>query len=282
MPAYRQQCAYLVARELREGDVVLTSAAKLSRETNWCVQAIRPMTWSIYTHASVMMTWLGMLEAKGPGCTSQISIYSLFLDGGDLRIDVGSPRALVLRPTTAGFERAGGEAAFRKKISSSVLAYLGREYSHEVDLVNATWLSFTRRFLQKTEPSLLRRWSCSGLVAETYLDAGLDVVNGHVRRAAPGTFARSQFMCAVPTAVRALCAEPSRWPYAPLSEITGDLSVQNIELKVKHAKCVANESGSNAAENRLDQDLTAMLMAPVNRLNQQYQFEAKLVCQGLL
>ena len=38
-PVATRRSAYLVARELREGDVVLTSASKLTGESNWRVRA---------------------------------------------------------------------------------------------------------------------------------------------------------------------------------------------------------------------------------------------------
>ena len=132
--------AYLVAKELHVGDIVLISSAKLPFNGYWPSYLIRPLTFSRYSHASLMVTRLGMLETNGPGQTSQITIPDLRLYDSRLLIDVEAPRALVLRPTLKALAASGGERGFRRNVATSSLAYLGREYSAEVDLISASAL----------------------------------------------------------------------------------------------------------------------------------------------
>lgn len=153
------------------------------------------------------------LEANRPGCTSQVTVPTLRIDADDLLLDVDTSRAVVLRPTLAAFYRAGEETLFRDKVASSALAYLGREYSSKVDLISATWLRAVRRFLSHLDGALLDRWSCSGVVARAYIDAGVDLVKGDFRRAWPGTFKRPGRVRVVPGAVRRLGIQPPQGPF---------------------------------------------------------------------
>ena len=276
--------AYLVAEEMRVGDIVLISSAKLPYNGYWPSYLIRPLTLSRYSHASLMVTRLGMLETNGPGQTSQITVPELHLLDGRLLMNVDAPRAIVLRPKAGELEGAGGEMTFRRNVAASTLAYLGREYSSEVDLISASFLRPFRRLFPNSS-ALLRRWSCSGLVAQAYADAGLDIVKGDVSRAAPGTFARSKAMQRVPQAVMTLHATdgvPPKGPQPPSSVVSGILSAAKTEPIIDAAVATARRSGFAAAVKQLEGDISTVLRAPVSSFGDQLRFETRLKKQKLL
>lgn len=283
-PLGARRRAYLVAKELRVGDIVLISSAKLPYNGYWPSYLIRPLTLSRYSHASLMVTRLGMLETNGPGQTSQITVPKLHLLDGRLLMDVAAPRAIVLRPKPSALAGAGGESRFRRNVATSTLAYLGREYSSEVDLISASFLRPFRRLFPKSS-ALLRRWSCSGLVAQAYADAGLDIVRGDVSRAAPGTFARSKVMKRVPEAVMTLHAtegDPSEGPQPPSSVVTGILSVAKTEPMIDAAVATAHRSGFAAAVKQLEAAISTVVHSPVSFFGNQLRFEADLRRKKLL
>jgi hypothetical protein len=284
-PTGARRRAYLVAKELRVGDIVLISSAKLPYNGYWPSYLIRPLTFSRYSHASLMVTRLGMLETNGPGHTSQITVPDLRLHDGRLLMDVEAPRALVLRPTAKALAASGGQQTFRRNVATSSLAYLGREYSAEVDLISASVLRPLRFLLPKSK-SLLRRWSCSGLVAEAYADAGLDIVKGDVARAAPGTFARSSFLEPVPGAVLTLRTDddgvPASGPHPPSRVVSGALSLKNAEPIIDAAVANARRSSFVAAAKQLDSALRILLRAPLQPFGAQLRFEESLRKRKLL
>ena len=278
--------AYLVAKELRVGDIVLTSSPKIPYNGYWPSYLIRPLTLSLFTHASLMVTRLGMLETNGPGQTSQITVPELRLHDGQLLLDIDAPRAMVLRPKVDVIAARGGEAAFRRNVATSTLAYLGREYSNEFDLVSASVLRPFRRLFPKSDRSMLRKWSCSGLVAQAYADAGFDIVKGDVSRAAPGTFSRSRLMQRVPEAVLTLHTGedgiPPAGPQAPSGVVTGILSVAMTEPMIAAAERTARKSGFAAAIKQLEAAISSLLSTPVHSLGDQLRFESSLKRKKLL
>ena len=284
-PSGARRRAYLVAKELRVGDIVLISSAKLPYNGYWPSYLIRPLTLSRYSHASLMVTRLGMLETNGPGQTSQITVPSLHLVDGRLLMDVEAPRAIVLRPRASALAHVGGETAFRLNVATSTLAYLGREYSREIDLISASVFRPLRRLFPPSS-ALLRQWSCSGLVAQAYADAGLDIVKGDVSRAAPGTFNRSKAMERVKEAVVTLHPAdddvPPIGPRPPSGVVTGILSVAKTEPMINAAVATARRSGFSSAITQLEAALSAVLHAPVQSFGNQLRFEAELKRKNFL
>jgi hypothetical protein len=267
------------------GDIVLISSAKLPYNGYWPSYLIRPLTLSRYSHASLMVTRLGMLETNGPGQTSQITVPSLHLLDGRLLMDVEAPRAIVLRPHAAALTGVGGELAFRRNVATSTLAYLGREYSREIDLISASMFRPLRRLFPRSS-ALLRQWSCSGLVAQAYADAGLDIVKGDGSRAAPGTFDRSKALERVTEAVVTLHTTddgvPPIGPQPPSRVVTGILSVAKTEPMIDAAVATARRSGFASAVKQLEAALSAVLRAPIQSFGDQLRFEGKRVQQAAL
>ena len=284
-PARRAR-AYLVAKELKVGDIVLAGSPKLPLAQNWAGQLIRPLTLSLFTHASLMVTRLGMLETNGPGQTSQISVGPFVDLNGRLLVDLGAPRAAVLRPTPDALKAAGGARSFRQCVATSSLAYLGREYASAPDLTSATWLRPMRRLLRKTGGPLLRRWFCSSLVAQAYADAGIDIVTGDVAHAAPGTFARSSLLQPVPNAVltlgRSAGRTPTPGPVPPSKVIGGALSAAAGNVIINAAVETARSGSFAKAIRELEPKLSQLLRVPVCDFGDQLRFEASLRHAGLL
>lgn len=278
--------AYLIAKVVRVGDVVLTSSPKIPFGDYWPSQLVRLLTLSCYTHASLLVTRLGLLETNGFGQTSQITVPVLRIQDRWLLIDLAAPRAMVLRPTAEAIESAGGEETFRRNVAASSLAYLGRKYSSEFDLVSASVLRPLRRLLPRTDRSRLRKWSCSGLVAQAYADAGLDLVKGDFSRAAPGTFARSRRIRSVPEAVLTLRTGeddvPPLGPAPPSSVVTGVLSVKKTDGMIEAAVRTATASSFTIAIQDLEAELSRLIREPVQSFGNQLRYEAILREQGLL
>ncbi len=289
--------AYIVAKLAQPGDVLLTVGPKWPIRHSWPIWLIRAFTWSYYSHASIMMTRLGRLETNGPGLTSQLTVgRTLCDDHGRLLIDTGAKRAVLLRPTQQAIASSGYEnqLEFSLKVMKSLFAYLGREYAEPADLRYAAkfpfWLLLSAIkhlpvWRSEENPSFLRRWFCSSLVAQVYSDANLTIDTKGYERISPGDLRSSKQLKVVQEAVVYCAPEKLNWRCnASFREVTIHGTLRSDELRdvFEYVANQARQIGLNLAAENLEAELDRRLREPASAVQILLRRERALRKSGLL
>lgn len=293
---------YLVATKARPGDIILSAGPNWPFSQNWPSWIIQFCTLSRFTHASVMMTRLGRLETNGPMLTSQLTIGPTVCDlNNQLLINLDCRRAVLMRPTEqclAGWiSRNGGRAEdFEKRIRSTVLAYLGREYSDVESLIEAVpdvyrLIStivlpiFSIRNKNIDNTTILRRWFCSSLVAQAYEDADMPLSSRKYSKHSPGSIRCAPTLKKIENAVVRLkpdqvdqkCADAN-----PGSEISGQILCTTVDQMIQIALDSIKTVGIKTAVQNLEKALTQLIANPTSELGQLLLRERRLIKRQML
>jgi hypothetical protein len=174
--------------------------------------------------------------------------------------------------------------AFSAAVEAGRLAYLGREYASGLQLLDAsTWTRWLRRlkWLSNDEPTMLRRWYCSSLVAQVYSDAGAPLLASAKVAAAPDKLAHLRALKTRRDAIvmrRLYQVDRIDVGHA----ITGCISNAHLGATIDGASTLAAAGQVALSLNQFETQVDRALVVPAGKLTALLNCEQDLIDRQLL